>query len=169
MSIFQSLPDVWAIQQIFPILPLHRHLEEPDIRGVLRDITCDSDGRIDQYVDSEGIEPSLQLHKLNGKDTYWLGFFLVGAYQETLGEAHNLFGNTNSINVELTTNGQYKISSSALGDSVESVLGSVGFNQQLLLSMYESKLSKISVDRIVRDNILKQLKSGLSGYTYLED
>ncbi|MGD8712255.1 MAG: biosynthetic arginine decarboxylase, partial [Thiohalophilus sp.] len=100
-SLFQSIPDVWAIDQIFPVVPLHRLNERPTRRGVIEDITCDSDGRIDYYVDNEGVESSLPLHELNSDEQYLIGILMVGAYQEILGDMHNLFGDTDSINVSV--------------------------------------------------------------------
>ena len=99
-SMFQSLPDIWAIDQLFPIMPIHRLGEEPTRRAVLADITCDSDGKIDHFIDRRDVKDVLELHPINGQD-YYLGIFLIGAYQEILGDLHNLFGNTNTVHVSL--------------------------------------------------------------------
>src|SRR5699024_10912959 len=104
-SVFESIPDVWAIDQVFPIMPIARLDQAPTRRGVLVDMTCDSDGRIDQYVGAEGLDVSLPLHALQPGQPYRLGIFMVGAYQETLGDIHNLFGDTDAVNVRLTDDG----------------------------------------------------------------
>ncbi len=100
-SVFESMPDVWAIDQVFPIVPIEGLDRAPERRGVIADLTCDSDGRIDQYVDSDGVDVSLPLHALRDGEPYRLGIFLVGAYQETLGDIHNLFGDTDAVNVRI--------------------------------------------------------------------
>ncbi|MDH5446674.1 MAG: biosynthetic arginine decarboxylase [Gammaproteobacteria bacterium] len=169
LSIFQSLPDVWAIDQIFPIVPLHRHKEEPTCRAVLEDITCDSDGRIDHYVDNEGIESSLPLHSVNNNEAYLLGIFLVGAYQEILGDMHNLFGDTDSVNVTIDDNGDYYLSDAMQGNTVDDVLRYVNFNIETLLDNYKDKLDKTDIDNVQRKQFLEELEAGLHGYTYLED
>ncbi len=104
-SVFESVPDVWAIDQVFPIVPIARLDRAPERRGVIADLTCDSDGRIDQYVDADGVDVSLPLHALRDGEPYRLGIFMVGAYQETLGDIHNLFGDTDAVNVRLTDDG----------------------------------------------------------------
>src|SRR6185295_12484720 len=107
-SMFQSLPDIWAIDQLFPIMPIHRLNEEPTRRAVLADITCDSDGKIDHFIDRRDVKNVLELHPVNGQD-YYIGVFLVGAYQEILGDLHNLFGDTNTVLVTVGENGEYHI------------------------------------------------------------
>src|SRR5205085_246335 len=106
-SLFQSLPDSWAIDQLFPIMPIHRLLEEPLRRGTLQDVTCDSDGKIDRFVGDKNGRPSLELHDFNDGEPYMLGIFLTGAYQEILGDLHNLFGDTNAVHVRLGSKGTY--------------------------------------------------------------
>ncbi len=167
-SVFQSLPDVWAIDQIFPIVPLARLDERPTRRGVIEDITCDSDGRIDYYVDKEGIEASLPLHPVRDGEHYLLGVFLVGAYQEILGDMHNLFGDTHSVNVELTDDG-YRLLQPRRGDSVDYVLRYVHFDPADLLSAYEKKIKQADLNADKRQRYLAELAAGLQGYTYLED
>ncbi len=167
-SLFQSLPDVWAIDQIFPVMPLHRLDEAPLRRGVLEDITCDSDGRIDCYVERNGLESSLPLHALRPGEPYMLAVFLVGAYQEILGDEHNLFGRTNTVNVELGENGGYRLENARQGDSVASVLQQVDFDTGRLLDHYRTKLLAADIDNGERAQYLQQLEQGLSGYTYLE-
>ncbi len=168
-SLFQSMPDVWAIEQIFPVLPLARLDEEPTCRGVIEDITCDSDGRIDHYVEGDGIESSLPLHTLKGNEDYFLGVFLVGAYQEILGDMHNLFGDTHSVNVELTENGAYRLLEKRRGDNVSDVLNYVHFERDELILAYERKLKASTLTPIERERYLAELTAGLNGYTYLED
>jgi arginine decarboxylase len=116
-----SLPDSWAIDQLFPIVPIHRLDEEPLRRGTLQDVTCDSDGKIDRFVGEKGGNPSLELHEFRDGEPYMLGVFLTGAYQEILGDLHNLFGDTNAVHVELTDTG-YQIGHVIKGDSVSEVL-----------------------------------------------
>jgi arginine decarboxylase len=175
-SLFQSMPDHWAIDQIFPVLPLTRLNEEPDHRGVLQDITCDSDGRIDLYVDSEGIETSLPLHELGGTastsaaEPYLLGIFMVGAYQEILGDMHNLFGDTDSVHVELAPDGGFRLTQATRGDTVDSVLRFVHFDPQDLLAAYRAKVAQATwLEPGQRETCLAELTAGLEGYTYLED
>jgi len=168
-SLFQSIPDVWAIDQIFPVLPLQRLNEEPTRRGVIEDITCDSDGRIDYYVDSEGIDTSLPLHEISHGEQYMIGIFMVGAYQEILGDMHNLFGDTDSINVALNEDGSYRISQLLRGDTVRSVLDYVHIKADSLLQNYQAKVAAAKLSQTERDFCLQHLEAGLGGYTYLED
>lgn len=167
-SLFQSLPDIWAINQIFPIVPLHRLNEEPDKRGTIHDITCDSDGRIDSYVDADGIEASLPLHDVKPDEPYYLGIFLVGAYQEILGDMHNLFGDTNSVNVDLLDD-SYVVSKPKHGDSVDYILRHVHYNTDEFIASYKTKLTAADLPAQQYDAYLTELKAGLTGYTYLED
>jgi arginine decarboxylase len=168
-SLFQSLPDVWAIGQIFPIVPLHRLGEEPARRAVLNDITCDSDGRIDQYVDAAGIESSLPVHNVRSDDPYYLGMFLVGAYQEILGDIHNLFGDTNSVHVIVQEDGSHYIEEPISGDRVDDMLRAVGFDAEELYTIYELKTEASTLGFEAREECLKMLRAGLEGYTYFED
>jgi len=169
-SLFQSMPDHWAIDQIFPVLPLTRLNEEPTRRAVLQDITCDSDGRVDLYVDGEGVETSLPLHAPTAGETYHLGIFLVGAYQEILGDMHNLFGDTDSVHVEATDDGGFRLSQALRGDTVDSVLRFVHFDSKDLLDAYRDKVGAASwLAETERAVCLKELAAGLEGYTYLED
>jgi len=169
-SLFQSMPDHWAIDQIFPVLPLSRLNEQPERRAVLQDITCDSDGRIDLYVDGEGIETTLPLHALKPGEPYLLGIFMVGAYQEILGDMHNLFGDTDSAHVEPTADGGYKLTQARRGDTVGAVLRYVHFDAEDLLGAYREKLAEVKeLDSATRKAYLKEIQEGLDGYTYLED
>ncbi len=169
ISVFQSIPDVWAIDQIFPIVPLHRLDERPDRRVVIQDLTCDSDGRIDHYVDREGVETTLPLHAIQPGKPYLLGIFMVGAYQEILGDMHNLFGDTDSVNVELLPDGSHRLTQPQRGDTVESVLRYVHFNAEDLLAAYRAKIAAAQFDAERREAALRELEEGLKGYTYLED
>jgi arginine decarboxylase len=168
-SLFQSLPDVWAIEQIFPIVPLHRLDEAPSQRGVLQDITCDSDGRIDQYVDNEGIESSLPLHRFRKGEPYLLGIFLTGAYQEILGDMHNLFGDTNAVNVSLQEDGSYRLEQHQEGDTVDEVLRYVHFTPETLLAAYQRQIAQATLSPAQADAFLSELGAGMNGYTYLEE
>jgi arginine decarboxylase len=167
-SLFQSMPDVWAIQQIFPIMPLHRLQEKPSRRAVLQDLTCDSDGRIDYYVDREGIDNSLPLHVFNEEEEYIIGMFMLGAYQEILGDMHNLFGDTDSVNVCMQDDGSYKLNQEEQGDTVEAVLRYVHFKAEDLLEAYQQKIDKAGLKKNLRTVYLGELEAGLRGYTYLE-
>jgi arginine decarboxylase len=167
-SLFQSMPDAWAIQQVFPVVPLNRLDEKPDQRGVLEDITCDSDGRLDFYPDAEGVESTLPLHSLRPGEPYILGMFLLGAYQEILGDMHNLFGDTDSVHVELHDDG-YKLTNAARGDDVDAVLRYVHFDPEKMLSIYKDKVARADITDAAREQYLIDLAEGLKGYTYLED
>jgi arginine decarboxylase len=168
-SVFQSVPDVWAIDQIFPIAPLHRLDEPPARRAVLQDLTCDSDGRISYYVDREGIETTLPLHSIEPGQDYLLGLFLVGAYQEILGDMHNLFGDTDSVDVSLTADGGHELHNPRRGDTVGDVLRYVHIRAEELLDVLRGKLARATLDDAQRAAYLAELEAGLSGYTYLED
>jgi len=168
-SLFQSLPDAWAINQVFPIMPLTGLDKPPTLRGILHDITCDSDGRIDQYVNNYGLESTLPLTAYDANTPYLLGIFLVGAYQEILGDLHNLFGDTNSIHVEVLQNGHYKLSNALSGDTVESTLRQVNFDSKELFSSYQQQLNTTDLPSLQRDAYLVELMNGLKGYTYYEN
>lgn len=168
-SLFQSMPDAWAIDQIFPIMPLHCLNEAPTRRVTLQDLTCDSDGTIERYVENGRLETTLPLHALKPEDTYLLGIFMVGAYQEILGDLHNLFGDTDSINVELFPDGSYQISEPERGDTIDELLRSIHFEPKDLLAQCRKKLAS-AVDNTDRQKmLLREIEAGLIGYTYLED
>jgi len=171
-SLFQSIPDSWAIKQLFPVMPIHRLNEAPTRQAVLGDITCDSDGKIDQFIDRRDVKKTLALHTFTG-DPYYLGVFLVGAYQEILGDLHNLFGDTHAVHVSLDAGGNVVLESVIKGDTVREVLDYVEFDADTLLR----KLRQ-SVEVAVRENrldyeesgrLLRFYEDGLHGYTYLED
>lgn len=167
-SVFQSVPDVWAIDQIFPIMPLHRLHEKPQRRVVLQDLTCDSDGHIDRYVDASGIVNHLPLHTINPGEPYLIGIFLVGAYQEILGDLHNLFGDTHSVNVALDKDKGYRLVEAERGDGIDELLRYVHFDPAQLLQAYDDKVKRAGLDEQTSQSILDELKNGLSGYTYHE-
>jgi arginine decarboxylase len=170
-SMFQSLPDSWAIDQLFPILPIHRHHEEPTRRAVLADITCDSDGKIDKFIDRRDVKHVLELHPLRDED-YHIGMFLVGAYQEILGDLHNLFGDTNTVIVSLGEGGNYHIDHVIPGDTVTSVLKYVSYNtEDLIAKLRRSTEEAIRAKRMTLEEarqLLRSYEAGMFGYTYLE-
>jgi arginine decarboxylase len=168
-SLFQSMPDVWAIEQIFPIMPLHRLDECPDRRATLQDMTCDSDGTVSHYVDSGRLESTLPLHSLQSGKQYLLGIFLIGAYQEILGDLHNLFGDTDSINVELLADGNYQLSEPERGDTIDELLRYIHFEPKDLLAQCRKKLAAAVDDTERQKMLLREIEAGLIGYTYLED
>jgi arginine decarboxylase len=166
-SLFQSLPDIWGIDQIFPIMPIHRLDEEPTRRAVIQDLTCDSDGRIDQYIDGQNIEKTLPVHEIDNKQTYLIGFFMVGAYQEILGDMHNLFGDTHSINIKLNDKG-YHFYDLQEGEFVSDLLDYVHISSEELKAAYREKLAKCNLSEQQRQDYEQELIAGLTSYTYLE-
>src|SRR5690242_17043081 len=168
-SLFQSLPDSWAIDQLFPIMPIHRLNEEPTRRGTLQDITCDSVGKIDRFVGEKEGDPSLALHEWHdGEAPYILGVFLTGAYQEILGDLHNLFGDTNAVHIRLSESG-YEISDLVHGDTVTEVLNYVQFRASDLLQTFRRKVQQAKhLSRTDGNNFIADYVAGLEGYTYLE-
>jgi arginine decarboxylase len=168
-SLFQSLPDSWAIDQLFPIMPIHRLTEEPARRGTLQDVTCDSDGKIDRFVGDKNGRPSLELHEFRDGEDYILGIFLTGAYQEILGDLHNLFGDTNAVHVRMNEQGGYDITDLVEGDTVTEVLNYVQFGASQLLATFRRKVN--SSKGLTRDEMnmfIADFVAGLEGYTYLE-
>ena len=170
-SMFQSLPDIWAIDQLFPIMPIHRLGEEPTRRAVLADITCDSDGKIDHFIDRRDVKSVLELHPVNGHD-YYLGIFLIGAYQEILGDLHNLFGNTNTVHVSLAEGGGYQIEHVVTGDTVTDVLKYVSYSREDMVARVR-RFAEMAVraNRMTLEetrSMLRMYEEGLAGYTYLE-
>jgi len=170
-SMFQSLPDSWAIDQLFPIVPIHRHQEEPVRRAVLADITCDSDGKIDNFIDRRDVKHVLELHPLNDDD-YHIGIFLVGAYQEILGDLHNLFGDTNTVIVSLGESGGYHIDHVIPGDTVTNVLKYVSYSaDELVARLRRSTEEAIRGKKMTLEEsrlLLRSYEQGMFGYTYLE-
>ncbi len=172
-SIFQSLPDAWAIDQLLPIMPLHRLGEEPTEHAIISDITCDCDGVIDKFIDLRDVKRSLLLHPINNGDEYYLGAFLVGAYQETLGDLHNLFGDTNVVSLEISDDGDYTINQEIEGDSVENVLQYVEYDTKALMARMKSKAERaIKAGKLTakdRREVISAFLEGLRGYTYFEE
>jgi len=166
-SLFQSMPDIWGIDQIFPIMPIHRLNEQPTRRAVIQDLTCDSDGRIDQYIDGQNIEKTLPVHKINNSEPYLIGFFMVGAYQEILGDMHNLFGDTHSINIKLDEEG-YHFYDFQEGEHVSDLLDYVHISSEELKTAYREKLAKSSLSLQQQQEYEQELIAGLTSYTYLE-
>jgi arginine decarboxylase len=167
-SVFQSLPDSWAIDQLFPIMPIHRLDEEPTRRGTLQDVTCDSDGKIDRFVGARKPKRSLELHTFDPNEPYILGIFLTGAYQEILGDLHNLFGDTNAVHIRLTDTG-YEIGDLVHGDRITEVLNYVQFNAQDLVTTFRRKVNNAkNLTRSEANAFIADYVAGLDGYTYLE-
>ena len=166
-SIFESIPDAWAIDQIFPIMPISGLDRAPDRRGVIADLTCDSDGRIDAYVDADGVDVSLPLHAPERGKPYRLGVFLVGAYQEALGDIHNLFGDTDAVNVRLTDAG-YEFSHVKRGDTTDVMLDYVGYDLDALRGAYRAKIAAANLPTGAAQQLQAALEAGLTGYTYLD-
>lgn len=167
-SLFQSVPDVWGIEQIFPVLPLSGLDQPPTRRAVIQDITCDSDGRIDSYVDGQGVESTLPLPEWASDDERWLGFFLVGAYQEILGDLHNLFGDTDSVDAALGDDGEWVLSNLQAGDTVADVLAYVNFDARVLKQKLTEQLITSGFSTQEQAKFAVNLSEGLDGYTYLE-
>ena len=173
-SVFQSMPDSWAIKQLFPVMPIHRLTESPTRRGVLGDITCDSDGKIDQFIDLRDVQDTLALHQYNEGEPYYIGTFLLGAYQEILGDLHNLLGDTNAVHVYLEADGTPNVDTVIKGDSCTEVLHYVQYSAEILMNRMRK-----DVERAVRTGTLSPTESreflgfyehGLAGYTcYLEE
>ena len=170
-SLFQSLPDSWAIDQIFPIMPIHRLDERPDRAATLQDITCDSDGKIANFISTKNVSHYLPVHSLKSKDPYYMGVFLVGAYQEILGDMHNLFGDTNAVHVSVSDKG-YNIEQIIDGETVAEVLDYVQYSPKKLVRTLETWVTKsVKEGRITVEEgkeFLSNYRSGLYGYTYLE-
>jgi arginine decarboxylase len=176
LSIFQSLPDHWAIDQLFPICPIHRLDEEPTRRGILADITCDSDGQIDKFIDQKELsKPILEMHELRPRETYYMGVFLLGAYQEVLGDLHNLYGDTHVVHVSFDESegaGDWNIDEVIEGDTVEEVLSYVQYEPEALIKTMRREVERAVKSRTLSvteaKNLLKFYSEGMEGYTYLE-
>ncbi len=167
-SVFQSLPDSWAIDQLFPVMPIHRLEEEPVRRGTLQDVTCDSDGKIDRFPGTGGVRTSLELHPMKDDEDYVLGIFLTGAYQEILGDLHNLFGDTNAVHIRLSPTG-YEVTDLVKGDTVTEVLNYVQYGAVDLLTTFRRKVAAATgLTRQESNTFIAEYVAGLEGYTYLE-
>jgi arginine decarboxylase len=171
-SLFQSMPDSWAVKQLFPVMPIHRLDQAPARHAVLGDISCDSDGKIDQFIDRRDVKRTLPLHSFNG-EPYYLGVFLLGAYQEILGDLHNLFGDTNTVHVSLNEVGEVILDTVVKGDTVREVLEYVQYNPQTLLEQFrrdvETAVREGKIGYEESGRLLRFYEEGLHGYTYLED
>ncbi len=171
-SLFQSMPDSWAIKQLFPVMPIHRLEERPTRHAVLGDITCDSDGKIERFIDRRDVKKTLPLHAYN-HEPYYLGAFLIGAYQEILGDLHNLFGDTNAVHVGLDETGQVVLDSVIKGDTVREVLSYVEYDPDALVRQLRASVEEAvregRIDYQQSGRLLKFYEEGLGGYTYLED
>jgi arginine decarboxylase len=171
-SVFQSAPDHWAVKQLFPVVPLHRLNERPTRRGVFVDLTCDSDGKMDRFIDLRDVKSSLELHPYVNGQPYFIGVFMVGAYQEILGDLHNLFGDTNAIHVRVEKDG-YRIDHVVEGDSVTEVLGYVQYDRADLVRRVRRASEEALRARAITFEesalLLRRFEEGLSGYTYLEE
>jgi arginine decarboxylase len=169
-SVFQSAPDHWAVKQLFPVMPIQRLDEKPMRRGVFADLTCDSDGKIDRFIDVRDVKDVLELHQLNGRP-YYVGVFLVGAYQEILGDLHNLFGDTDAVHVRLGRDGRYEVEHVVEGDEVSEVLSYVQYDKGTLIEKVRRTIEislrngDISLDESAR--MRRSYEQNLGAYTYL--
>jgi arginine decarboxylase len=173
-SVFQSLPDAWAIEQIFPTMPLHRLDEEPTRPAIIADLTCDCDGKIDRFTDSEGnLSRTIRLHSFDDSEPYYLGVFLVGAYQETLGDLHNLFGDTNVASISIDDDGNVQFVEEVRGDCVSDVLSYVEYLPEELIQRFRAKtetaVSAGTISETQHQEMLKLYRASMLGYTYFED
>ncbi|NDV62730.1 biosynthetic arginine decarboxylase [Puniceicoccales bacterium CK1056] len=172
LSVFQSIPDSWAIDQLFPLMPIHRLNEAPTRNGIIADITCDCDGKIDRFIDKTDVSPTLPLHELKDGEDYILGAFLVGAYQETLGDLHNLFGDTNVVGIRFDEDGELEYFHELEGDTVADVLEYVEYDPKDLVrrfrEMAERAVKKQVISGPERKSIMALYQEGLRGYTYHE-
>ncbi len=171
-SLFQSLPDVWAIDQLHPIVPLQNLNQTPDRRAVLSDITCDSDGKIDRFILADGVSPSLPVHSLPDQDEYYMGVFFVGAYQETLGDLHNLFGDTNVVTIDLRADGGFDLLHEQEGDTISQVLSYVEFDPTDCVAAFRKMVDEaISTGTLMakdRKTLMSAYRDSINGYTYYE-
>ena len=171
-SVFQSLPDSWAIDQVFPVLPLTRLNEEPTRKAIIADITCDCDGRIDKFISQRDLDSTLPLHELKNDEEYYLGFFLVGAYQETLGDLHNLLGDTNVVSIRILDDGSFDIVRELEGDTIADVLSYVEYDPKILLEKFRQKAETAVKDGFIsakeRRTMVSAYETSLRGYTYFE-
>jgi arginine decarboxylase len=170
LSVFQSAPDHWAVKQLFPVLPIHRLNERPTRRGVFADLTCDSDGKIDRFIDQHDVRDVLELHPWNGAP-YYIGMFLLGAYQEILGDLHNLFGDTDAVHVRLDEDGGYRVEHVVEGDDVGNVLAYVQYDRRALVEKVrrtiEGALREGNMTLEESTRLRKRYEQGLQEYTYL--
>ena len=172
-SVFQSVPDSWAIDALFPIMPIHRLEERPTRTGILADLTCDSDGKVDQFIDLHDVKKSLELHTYKPGQPYFLAVFLVGAYQEILGDLHNLFGDVNAVHISHDAEQGYSVKHVVTGDRVKDVLKYVQYDHGTMMSKLrqgiERALTRGTMTFEQSANLVRHFEAGMSGYTYLED
>ena len=168
-SLFQSMPDAWGIDQLFPVMPLEGLNKSPERRAVLLDITCDSDGAIDHYVDGDGIATTMPMPEYDPENPPMLGFFMVGAYQEILGNMHNLFGDTEAVDVFVFPDGSVEVELSDEGDTVADMLQYVQLDPNTLLTQFRDQVKNTGLDDALQQQFLEEFEAGLYGYTYLED
>jgi arginine decarboxylase len=170
-SVFQSVPDFWAIKQLFPVVPVSRASEKPTQYGTIVDITCDSDGEIDKFVDLKDVKEVLELHELNN-GSYFLAVLMIGAYQDTIGDYHNLFGAANEAHIIIDDSGGWHIKQIVNGDRIRDVLGYVKYNNNYLLEAFESEVNQAlrenGLSRADADDILNNYKQVMNRYTYLD-
>lgn len=171
-SVFQSLPDAWAIQQVFPVMPVHRLNEEPTRNAIIGDLTCDCDGQLNQFVGTKANSKTLRLHQLKKDEDYCLGVFLVGAYQETLGDLHNLFGDTNVVSVRVTETGQLEFVHELEGDSIGDVLSYVEYKPETIYEQFQARAEEAvrtgKISALQQQEMLQLFSDSLRGYTYFE-
>ncbi|RRO01349.1 biosynthetic arginine decarboxylase [Pectobacterium aquaticum] len=168
-SLFQSMPDAWGIDQLFPVMPLEGLNKPPERRAVVLDITCDSDGTIDHYVDGDGIATTMPMPPYDPENPPLLGFFMVGAYQEILGNMHNLFGDTSTVDVFVFQDGTVEIEESDEGNTVADMLEYVQLDPKVLMTRFRDQVKETDLDTELQAQFLEEFETGLYGYTYLED
>jgi arginine decarboxylase len=171
-SVFQSMPDSWAIGQLFPVMPIHKHHIEPNRKGILCDMSCDSDGQIDSFVDLKDVKNYLPLHDVRDDETYYLGAFLVGAYQEILGDLHNLFGDNNVVHLDVNSDGKVEVLNVVEGDTVREVLSYVQYNPSNLITQWRIATEKAAESGAITDREAAQFQkrylAALDSYTYYQ-
>lgn len=172
-SLFQSVPDSWAVKALFPVMPIHRLREQPTRRAILADLTCDSDGKMDQFIGLHDVKSALELHPFSPSEPYFLGVFLVGAYQEILGDLHNLFGDVNAVHINYDPQNGYAVKHVVEGDTVRDVISYVSYDQRNLMEKLRRSIEKaLSAGTMTFEQsaaLVKHFEGGLAGYTYLED
>jgi arginine decarboxylase len=172
LSIFRSAPDTWAIDQLFPVMPIHRLNEKPNQLGSFADLTCDSDGKLARFINSGSEKPLLELHSLKQGEPYWIGLFLAGAYQEVMGNLHNLFGSTNAVNIRLGAGSQYQVDHVVRGNTNAEVLKAMEHNPTTLLERLrqasEASISRGELSIAAASKLMEHLEQSLQQSTYLE-
>ena len=172
ISIFRSAPDTWAIEQLFPIMPIHRLNERPSRLGHFADLTCDSDGKLDRFIDNGQVKSLLELHTFNPNNDYFIGMFLGGAYQEVMGNLHNLFGSTNAVHIRLTKNGQYKLDHVVKENTKGEVIVAMEYDSEQLLERLrmasESAIQKGTLKINDAQRLIEHIETSLRKSTYLQ-